>query len=369
VRRAALLVLAPLAVAVPAGCGGGDTKTQTVTVPAEAPGGKEFDARAVYKRAAPGVVTIIADFPVGSSAQGSGFVVSRSGEVVTNAHVVNDGEGRDLRPAKKVYVQFADDNQVPARVVGSDPDADIALLRVKPKGLSLEPLALGTSRGLVVGQDVAAIGSPFGERQSLSVGVITGLGRDIESLTRFDVSNSIQTDAAINRGNSGGPLVDSRARVIGVNAQISTTSGGNDGVGFAIPVDVVKRSIAGLRDGGRVPYAYLGVTTAEVYPQLAKRFKLGTSRGAWLQEVNANGPADDAGLRAGDVDRRFQAESYRVGGDVITRVGGVKVRDDGDLSTALAARRPGEKVDVIIFRKGKKRTVSVRLGRRPLTDP
>ena len=211
--------------------------------------------------------------------------------------MINNGEGRDLRPAKKVYVQFADDNQVAARVIGSDADADIALLRVKPKGLDLRPLALGSSRGLVVGQDVAAIGSPFGERQSLSVGVITGLGRDIDSLTRFQVPDAIQTDAAINRGNSGGPLVDGRAGVVGVNAQISTTGGGNDGVGFAIPVDVVKRSVAGLRGGGRVPYAYLGVTTAEVYPQLARRFKLGTSRGAWLQSVNANGPADDAGLR------------------------------------------------------------------------
>jgi S1-C subfamily serine protease len=367
VRRLALLVLAPLAVA-PAGCGGGgDTKTTTVTVPARP--AKGFDARNVYKRAAPGVVTIIADFDDGSSAQGSGFVVSPSGEVVTNAHVINNGEGRDLEPAKKVYVQFADDNQVAARVVGSDPDADIALLRVKPKGLALKPLALGSSRGLVVGQDVAAIGSPFGERESLSIGVITGLGRDIESLTRFQVSDAIQTDAAINRGNSGGPLVDSRARVVGVNAQISTTGGGNDGVGFAIPADVVRRSIDGLRDGGRVPYAYLGVTTAEVYPQLSRRFKLGTRRGAWLQEVNANGPADDAGLRPGRFDRRFQAESYRVGGDVITSVAGVRVDDDGDLSTVLAAREPGDRVKVRVYRKGKPRTVTVRLGRRPLTNP
>jgi S1-C subfamily serine protease len=364
VRRAALLVLA-LGLA---GCGSTTTKTVTVRPPAPAaPAG--FDARAVYERAAPGVVTVIADFPGGSGAQGSGFVISPAGEVVTNAHVINDGEGRELRPAKKVYVQFADDNQVAARVVGSDADADIALLRVRPKGLSLRPLALGSSRGLAVGQDVAAIGSPFGERQSLSVGVITGLGRDIDSLTRFQVSDAIQTDAAINRGNSGGPLVDGRSRVVGVNAQISSTGGGNDGVGFAIPVDVVKRSVAGLRKRGRVAYAYLGVTTAEVYPQLARRFGLGTRRGAWLQSVNANGPADDAGLRGGDRDRRFQDQAFRVGGDVITRVGGVRVGDEGDLSTALAAHRPGEKVDVEIYRRGKERTVSVRLGRRPLTNP
>jgi S1-C subfamily serine protease len=364
VRRAALLVLA-LGVA---GCG--STTTKTVTVNAPPPAARSgFDARAVYKSAAPGVVTVISEFAGGSGAQGSGFVISPAGEIVTNAHVINNGEGRNLRPARKVFVQFADDNQVAARVVGSDADADIALLRVKPKGLGLRPVALGTSRTLVVGQDVATIGSPFGERQSLSVGVVTGLGRDIDSLTRFQVSDAIQTDAAINRGNSGGPLVDGRARVVGVNAQISSTGGGNDGVGFAIPVDVVKRSVAGLRDRGRVTYAYLGVTTAEVYPQLARRFKLGTSRGAWLQDVNANGPADDAGLRAGDRDRSFQADLFRVGGDVITRVGGVPVGDDGDLSTALAAHRPGEKVDVVIYRGGKKRTVPVRLGRRPLTDP
>jgi 2-alkenal reductase len=363
VRRAALLLLAPAL----AGCGSTTTKTVTVTTPP--PAVKGFDAREVYRGAAPGVVTIVADFPGGSSAQGSGFVVSKAGEIVTNAHVVSDGEGRAIRPAKKVYVQFADDNQVPARVVGRDPDADIALLRVKPGRLPVRPLPLGSSAKLVVGSDVAAIGSPFGERQSLSVGVITGLGRDLDSLTSFAIAGGIQTDAAINRGNSGGPLVDARGKVIGVNAQISSTGGGNDGVGFAIGVDVVKRTIASLRRSGRVRYAYLGITTAEVYPQLAKRFKLGTSRGAWIQSVTPGGPADDAGLRGGRGDRRFQSEVYAVGGDVITRLAGARIRDEADLSRALVGRRPGEKVEVETRRRGKPRTVRVRLGRRPLTDP
>ena len=230
---------------------------------------------------------------------GSGFVLNGEGEIATNAHVVTTGEGEAVERAKEVYVEFADGNQVEAKIVGADPNADIALLKIDPEGLKLRPLPLGESASVEVGEPVAAIGSPFGESQSLSVGVISAIDRSIESLTSFGISGAIQTDAAINPGNSGGPLVDGEGRVIGINQQIKSTSGGGEGVGFAVPVDAVKRSLDKLRDGGEARYAYLGVSSVELYPQLVDRFELDVDKGAWVQEVNPGGPAEKAGIRGG----------------------------------------------------------------------
>ena len=178
----------------------------------------------------------------GEGGQGSGFVLDDRGYIATNAHVVT-AETNDAERAEQVFVEFSDGNRVPAEIVGTDPNADVALLKVDPDGLSLTPLPLGHSEAIDVGQPVAAIGSPFGERQSLSVGVVSAIDRNIQSLTRFGIGNAIQTDAAINPGNSGGPLLDARGRVIGINAQIKSQSGGGEGVGFAIPVDTVSRSL------------------------------------------------------------------------------------------------------------------------------
>ena len=194
----------------------------------------------------------------GEGGQGSGFVLDDEGYIATNAHVVTKEDDNSAR-AERVFVQFPDGNRVPAEIVGHDPNADVALLKVEPSGLELTPLRLGRSAGLQVGEPVAAIGSPFGEEQSLSVGVVSALDRNIQSLTRFGIGDAIQTDAAINPGNSGGPLLDAHGRVIGINAQIKSQSGGGEGVGFAIPVDAVRRSLAELREDGRVEYGYLGV--------------------------------------------------------------------------------------------------------------
>ncbi len=185
-------------------------------------------------------------------------MLDADGEVVTNAHVVTEGTGSSIRKAEQVYVRFQDDNQVPARIVGFDPNADVALLKIDPAGLTLRPLRLGSSRNLRVGSPVAAIGSPFGQEQSLSIGVISATDRTIESLTQFSISGAIQTDAAINHGNSGGPLVDADGRVLGINSQIRSESGDGTGVGFAVPVDLVRRSVDQLREDGRVEYPYLG---------------------------------------------------------------------------------------------------------------
>jgi S1-C subfamily serine protease len=344
-------------------------RTTRVEVVKEAGRKDGFDPEGIYRRESAGVVTVITRGRGLGSGVGSGFVIDDNGEVATNAHVVTSGEGPDIRPADEVYVRFQDRNQVPARIVGFDPFSDVALLKVDPAGLTLRPLPLGSTRDLVVGSPVAAIGSPFGEEQSLSVGVISALDRSIESLTGFATTGAIQTDAAINQGNSGGPLLDARGRVLGINAQIRTNSGEGSGVGFAVSVDTVRRSIDQLRESGRARYAYLGVGTQVIFPQLAERFRLPVPQGAWVQEVTPDGPADDAGLRAGDDRRRFQERDYVVDGDIVTAVDSHRIRDENDLADALLGLRPGQTVRVDVVRDGERRTIRVKLGERPLEAP
>jgi S1-C subfamily serine protease len=330
-----------------------------------------FDARAIYDRLAPGVVTVISlfgetDGPLGSQAGGlgSGFVLDGDGYIATNTHVVTSGQG--LRRAGQVYVDFADGNRVPARIVGIDPNADVALLKIDPKGLSLTPLELGELESLSVGDPVAAIGSPFGEEQSLSIGVISALDRNIASLTDFGIGDAIQTDAAINRGNSGGPLLDGHGRVIGINAQIKTETGEGAGVGFAIPVDAVKRSLDLLREDGEAEYGYLGVSTQELYPQLAERLGLDVEVGALVSEIVEDSPADDAGLTAGDRLIDFQGQTdIAAEGDVIVAVNGEDLTQTADLADLISLLEPGESVDLGILRDGEKRTIEVELGERP----
>jgi S1-C subfamily serine protease len=330
-----------------------------------------FDARAIYDRLAPGVVTIISlfgegDGPLGSQAGGlgSGFVLDGDGYIATNTHVVTNGTG--LSRARQVYVDFADGNRVSARIVGTDPNADVALLKIDPEGLSLTPLELGALEDLRVGDPVAAIGSPFGEEQSLSVGVISALDRNIESLTDFGIGDAIQTDAAINRGNSGGPLLDGHGRVIGINAQIKTETGEGAGVGFAIPVDAVKHSLALLREDGEAEYGYLGVSTQELYPQLAERLGLDVETGALVSEVVDDSPAEDAGLTAGDRLIDFQGQTdIAADGDVIVAVNGDDLTRTADLADLISRFNPGETVELDVLRDGDERTIEVKLGERP----
>jgi len=380
--RQLIALAAGLAALAVGGCGGSDgggasgttTVESTRTVEVVAPGGRAtFDPAAIYSRAAPGVVTVISVTGSGSGALGgeggeglgAGFVLNGGGEIATNAHVVTTGEGSAIRKAREVYVAFSDGNQVPARIVGYDPNADVALLRINTRGLTLRPLPLGTARKLPVGSPVAAIGSPFGEPQSLSVGVVSAVDRSIKSLTGFEIAGAIQTDAAINRGNSGGPLVDARGQVLGINSQIESTSGGGEGVGYAVPVDTVRRTLDGLRKDGKVDYAYLGVSTARIYPQLARRFHLPVTTGAWVQEVVGGGPADKAGLKAGNDEQRFQARTVNDGGDIIVAVDGRKLTSEGELGIALLRHSPGDRVTLRIYRDGKPRDIEVTLSARP----
>jgi S1-C subfamily serine protease len=340
-----------------------------------------FNPQAVYERAAPGVVTVVSVFGGEESGllgggraagQGSGFVVSEDGEVVTNAHVVTDAEasgGGPINEAREVYVQFPDRNQVPAEIVGFDPFYDVALLRVDPEGLDLNPLELGSSSAIEVGQPVAAIGSPFGEQNSLSVGVISATGRSVESLTDFQIDEAIQTDAAINPGNSGGPLLDAEGRVLGINQQIRTASGADEGVGFAVPVDAVARSLEQLRADGTAEYAYIGVTTQALYPQLADRLDIDSSSGALIAEVVPGSPADDAGLEGGDQEIRFQGAQVTVGGDVIVSVDGEELVQEADLARLISERSPGDTVTLEVVRDGSTEGVDVTLGERPEQTP
>ena len=375
-----------LAAALLAGCGGSGGETTTVRV--SSGGGPTttkqvvvqtadsgFDAAKVFREDSPGVVTIRSIFGSGSgvlsagpsAAEGSGFVLNKDGEIVTNAHVVTEGSGGDRSVADQVFVEFPDRNVVPADVLGFDPFADVALLKVKPDGLKMRPLGLGNDRDLVVGQPVAAIGSPFGEQQSLSVGVISATDRSVKSLTQFQIEGAIQTDASINPGNSGGPLLDGAGRVVGINQQIETSSGANDGVGFAVPISAVKRSLAQLRSGGKAEYAYIGVSSQALYPQLAQRLGLDTDSGGLIADVVPGGPADDAGLKGGSDRIRFQGAVYRTGGDVILSVDGQKVVRPDDLARLIASHSPGDKVTLRILRDGQTQDVEVTLGTRPTT--
>ena len=329
---------------------------------------RRFDANRIYRALSPGVVTVVTESSggvlEGPSGQGSGFVLDGDGHVATNAHVIRT-EPPDLDRAGKVYVELADGNRVEAKVVGDDLFSDVALLKVDPRGLTLTPLELGRSSDLTVGAPVAAIGSPFGEPQSLSVGVISALNRSIESLTSFKTEDAIQTDAAINHGNSGGPLIGADGRVIGINAQIESTGGGGEGVGFAISVDVVRRSLAQLREDGNVEYAFAGVTSLDLYPQLARRLGFGVGRGALVADVEPGGPADDAGIEPGGQRIEFQGQrDIPQGGDAIIGVNGRPVRSSSDVAEQVSRLRPGQRVRFEVIRGGERRTVEVELGER-----
>jgi S1-C subfamily serine protease len=385
VRRTAAALLAGVALA---GCGGGGGSADQAP-PNGGPGdppprsqnthvrvveglGKRgrFDPKRLYKSLGPGVVTVISQYSGGivrsPAALGSGFVLDGKGLVATNAHVVRGDAPRLERP-KAVYVQFADGNRVEAAVVGDDLFSDIALLKIDPRGLTLTPLRLGSTRGLEVGDPVAAIGSPFGEEQSLSVGVVSALHRSIDSLTNFKIGDAVQTDAAINHGNSGGPLLAENGLVIGVNSQIQSTGGGGEGVGFAVSVETFRRSLAQLRrPPHRVSYAYLGVATQDVWPQLAQRLRLPVSRGALVVKVEPGGPAKSSGLSSGSHKIVFQGQpGIPSDGDVIVGIGGRAVRDSTEVGQAIAGHRPGDVVRMDVLRGKKRRTVTVKLGFRP----
>jgi 2-alkenal reductase len=331
-----------------------------------------FDPARIYAGRSAGVVTLYSVFGSGnnsSAAQGSGFVVSSDGLILTSSHVITTAgtDGDKARPATDVFVEFRDRDRVAAEIVGWDVFDDVGVLRVDPKAHSLTPLPLGDSSRVVVGEPVAAIGSPFGNENSLAVGVVSATQRSIESLTsQYNLVDAIQVDAPINHGSSGGPLFDVQGRVIGINAQIRTDSGNAEGVGFAVPINAARRSMRQLLVGGKVSYAYVGITSEDLTPGIARRFGYPVRYGAVITTVRPDSPADRAGLRGGSDQRDFNGSSFTLGGDTVVAIGGRPVRSAADVVRAVTERlRPGQTVTLTIIRRGERRSVAVTLVDRP----
>jgi len=319
----------------------------------------------VYRAASPSVVQIEVTMqgeanPLGGGSQtqqalGSGFVYDGSNHVVTNQHVVAS--------ATSVRVTTSDGSTYDARVVGTDPSTDLAVLEVDAPAGTLEPLDLGDSSSLAVGDQVVAIGSPFGLQTTLTSGVVSALDRRITAPDGFSIGDAIQTDAAINHGNSGGPLLNMSSQVVGVNSQIESDSGGNDGVGFAIPSNTVKSVVSSILENGSVQHAYLGVSLATVSEQAAAQ--LDEPAGAAVAEVKGGSPAADAGLEAATGSQTVAGQSFPTGGDVITAADGKTIAGSDDLQAAIEAKKPGDTIALTVSNGGQTRTVTVTLGNRP----
>jgi putative serine protease PepD len=284
----------------------------------------------IYKDTITGVVTITSQTS-GGTATGSGWVLDADGHVVTNQHVV-DG-------ADEVTVTFHDGSDIQARVVGTDASTDVALLELSRVPKDIQPLDLGSADGLEIGDPVIAIGSPFGLEGTVTSGIVSAKNRQLQAPNNYTIDGAIQTDAALNHGNSGGPLLDAEGHVVGMNSQIASESGGNDGVGYAIPIETITKVVDQLEQGGSVQYAYLGVQLGDA-----------EDGGAQIGSVRGGSPVADAGLQAGDV---------------VVSAGGKSI-DGGDaLRNAVADRKPGEKLELEVKRNGSTKTVTVTLGTRP----
>ena len=329
----------------------------------------------VYRRAAPGVVQVTSTsaaspvtdpssgdpFPLEQpqEALGSGFVLDKAGHIVTNYHVVAG--------ARRVEVSFSNNDSMRATVVGSDPSTDLAVLLVDVGSRALTPLRLGDSDSVRVGDAVVAIGNPFGLARTVTAGIVSALQRPIQAPNGYTIDHVIQTDAALNHGNSGGPLLNAAGDVVGVNAQIRSVTGndGNVGIGFAIPINTVKGIVSQLIQGGRVERAFIGVTVRPLTAKLVKLFRLSVERGLLVERVKPGSGAAAAGLRGGTTDAVVAGESYTLGGDVITKVDGVAAANLERLRTVLAHRKPGDRIVVEAYRGARKLTVTLRLGRQP----
>ncbi|HZC28296.1 MAG TPA: trypsin-like peptidase domain-containing protein, partial [Gaiellaceae bacterium] len=328
----------------------------------------------IFRRDAPGVVqvtstTVVAADPFfgGSQEQealGSGFVIDKAGHIVTNFHVVAN--------AKSVEVSFSNSDNMKARIVGADPSTDIAVLQVDARSRALTPLPFGNSDRVHVGDSVVAIGNPLGYDRSVTAGIVSALQRAITAPNQYPIDHVIQTDAPINHGNSGGPLIDARGDVIGVNAQIATgnsATDGNIGIGFAIPINTVRTVAAQLIKKGKVEHAFIGITAKSVTPEIARLFRLPAKHGLLVVSVEPGSGAAAAGLRAGTETAVVSGESWPVGGDLIVAADGRKLTDIDQLRDLVALKKPGQSLLLQIYRGNAKKTLTVKLGRQPASPP
>jgi S1-C subfamily serine protease len=335
--------------------------------------GRRESINAIYRASAPGVVHIETTTrvaqqddpffgnPFGAAqtqrALGSGFVLDKAGHIVTNFHVV--------RGANAIQVSFSNNERFKAKLVGVDPSTDIAVLKVEVKARALKALPLGNSDGVRVGDQVIAIGNPFGLDRSVTAGIVSAVQRRIEAPNQLSISHVIQTDAALNHGNSGGPLLDAQGEVVGVNAQIETggVSQGNVGIGFAIPINTVKDVVAQLIKHGTVEHAFLGIEGKTLTPSIARLFHLPVNSGVIVATVRQGSSAAGAGLQAATNEVTVEGESWPAGGDVIVKVDGEPVPTVERLVDLIASKQPGDKIDVEVVRGSSHHTLTVKLGR------
>lgn len=333
----------------------------------------------IYRRSAPGVVQIVSTGKAsqqtdpffgtpfstpGQQALGSGFVLDKEGHIVTNYHVV---QGAD-----KIQVGFSNNASYSAKLVGSDPSTDLAVLKVSAPSRALTPLPLGNSDRVQVGDEVVAIGNPFGLDRTATAGIISAIQRKITAPNGFSIDHALQTDAPVNHGNSGGPLINAHGSVVGVNSQIETGTNGGDGnvgIAFAIPSNTVKDVVAQILKSGKVQHAYLGVTLQDISANVAKVLHLPVASGVLIEGVQPSTAADKAGLKGGTVRTTVAGEDYMMGGDIIVGAAGKSVRTTDELRDVLSAHKPGDKLTLQLYRGNKKITVTVTLGRQPSAPP
>ena len=334
----------------------------------------------IYDQSSPGVVEVLSVFTqtsadplsaTGSStaqALGSGFVVSTDGYILTNAHVVSDNgtNASSVNVAFKVQKNGeTETTKVPATIVGSDETSDVALLKVDPaKAPSLQPLGLGDSSAVQVGEQVVAIGNPLGYDFSVTSGIVSATNRNLQSPNGSVIADGIQTDAAINEGNSGGPLIDAAGKVIGINEQIASQSGGNQGLGFAVPIDTAKDVLQQLKTTGSVTYAYLGIQGQTLTSDVAQAIGLDATEGVLVAKVQSGSPAAKAGLRGGSSQISLQSQTYVTGGDVIEKIDGNTLTGMEELAAAINARDPGDSVRLTVLRDGKTIDIQATLAER-----
>jgi S1-C subfamily serine protease len=384
--RAAVLVAAAalgggaaLGGAVLFGLGGTNTR-EIVLQPAQSSPASFAESKAltinqIYRQAAPGVVQITSTSVVSvpqdqffgapfapqqqeQQSLGSGFVIDKAGHIVTNYHVIQG--------AKSVKVNFSSNENVTARVIGTDPSTDLAVLQVQSHSRALTPLTWGDSDVVKVGDSVVAIGNPFGYTRSVTAGIVSAVDRPLTAPNNSLIDHAIQTDAALNHGNSGGPLLDARGEVIGVNSQISTGNTGqqgNLGIGFAIPANTVRHVVAQLLATGHAEHAMLGIRAQELTPEIARLFHLPVAHGILVASVQHGSGADAAGLKPGTTQVTVAGESWPIGGDVIVSADGVPTPTLGRLRDVVAGHKPGDTIKIELYRGDSKRTIEVKLGR------
>jgi S1-C subfamily serine protease len=316
----------------------------------------------IYRQASPAVANIITrmveyDFffnPIPVEGAGSGFVIDTEGRLLTNYHVVSG--------AQTIQVTLGNLRRYQAHLVGADPRSDIALLKIDPGGHKLTALPLGDSDKLLVGQHVLAIGNPFGFQSTLTTGVVSALGRTVQTGSSTFIDDAIQTDAAINRGNSGGPLLDSHGEVIGINTAIFSPSGTAAGIGFAIPINTARRVAADLIRYGRVRRAFLGIQARPLWPGLSEALGLAVDNGLLIERVVKGSPAAQAGIQGGDHVAQLGLQQLIVGGDVLVAIDGKPVASLLDLNVILSRKQPGDTITLEIYRGKNKMDLPVKLG-------